>query len=114
MNLLVISGSTRRGSFNTRLARLVRELRPRDCVTIVSDLAVLPFYDADVEAVAVPPAVAALRRIGAQVLPAGLSVAAAHARLGERVDRDVAAQVANVLAQTLDAAPSADPTLQPA
>ena len=61
MDLLVLSGSTRRGSFNTRLAQLVREVRPQDRVTVVSDLAALPFYDADVEAVGVPPAVAALR-----------------------------------------------------
>ncbi len=61
MDLLAISGSTRRGSFNTRLARLVRDVRPRDQVTVVSNLAVLPFYDADVEALGVPPAVRALK-----------------------------------------------------
>ncbi len=66
MHLLVISGSTRRGSFNTRLARLVRDLRPQDRVTVVSDLTVLPFYDADVEALGVPGVVASLRRAVAQ------------------------------------------------
>jgi len=178
MDLLVLSGSTRRGSFNTRLAHLVRELRPQDRVTVVSDLAVLPFYDADVEAVEIPPAVAGLRgavaaadavvvvtpeyngtvpgvlgnavdwlsrprghsvlegkpvlvlsaspsrfgaaraaehlravlrRIGAEVLPVELSVAAAHQRLGEPVDRDLIVQVADVLAQALDAALEGEP-----
>ena len=62
MNLLVISGSTRRDSLNTRLARLVRDLRPADTVTIINDLNTLPFYDADLEeAAGFPPAVAALR-----------------------------------------------------
>ena len=62
MNLLVISGSTRRDSLNTRLARLVRDLRPADTVTIIKDLNTLPFYDADLEeAAGFPPAVAALR-----------------------------------------------------
>src|SRR3712207_6767931 len=61
MDLLVMSGSTRRASFNTRLANLVGDVRPDDRVTVVSDLAVLPFYDADVEALGVPPAVRALK-----------------------------------------------------
>jgi chromate reductase, NAD(P)H dehydrogenase (quinone) len=66
MDLMVISGSTRRGSFNSRLARLVRDLRPQDRVTLVSDLTVLPFYDADVEALGVPGVVASLRRAVAE------------------------------------------------
>ena len=147
-------------------------------MTVVNDLAAMPFYDADVEAVEVPPPVAALRgavaaadavvavtpeyngtvpgvlgnavdwlsrphghsvlegkpvlvlsaspsrfgavraaehlravlgRIGAQVLPVGLSVAAAHQRLGERVDPDLVVQVADVLAQALDAAFEGEP-----
>ena len=187
MDLLVISGSTRRGSFNTRLARLVREVRPGDEVAVVSDLGALPFYDADVEAIGVPPGVAALRRavaaadvvvlvtpeyngtvpgvlanavdwlsrphgqsvlqgkpvlvlsaspsrfgavraadhlrtvldrIGAEVLPAGFSVAAAHQRLGETVDPELVAQLADVLGSVLDvrraAAEVPDPALLPA
>ncbi|MFD2090724.1 NADPH-dependent FMN reductase [Blastococcus deserti] len=187
MELLVISGSTRRGSFNTRLARLVRDVRPDDQVTVVSDLAALPFYDADVEATGIPSAVTALRgavavadvvvfvtpeyngtvpgvlgnavdwlsrphgesvlqrkpvlvlsaspsrfgavraadhlrtvlhRIGAQVLPAGLSVAGAHRRLAEPVDPEVVGQLADVLGSVLDVrtAPSgsAEPDLLPA
>ena len=178
MDLLVISGSARHGSFNTRLARLVRELRPQDRVTVVNNLAELPFYDADVEAIGIPPAVAALRgavaaadavvfvtpeyngtvpgvlgnavdwlsrphgssvlqgkrvlvlsaspsrfggiraaehlrtvleRIGAVMLPGGLSVAAAHRHLGEPVDPDVARQVAGVLEQALGTPSAAEP-----
>jgi chromate reductase len=61
MNVLVISGSTRRGSVNTRLARLVAELRPSDAVTVVDYLARLPFYDADLESAGTPEAVIDLR-----------------------------------------------------
>ena len=61
MNVLVISGSTRRDSLNTRLARLVKALRPADQVTVVNNLNTLPFYDGDLEAAGVPPAVLGLR-----------------------------------------------------
>jgi chromate reductase len=61
MNILAISGSTRRGSLNTRLARLVAELLPSDAVTVVDYLARLPFYDADLESAGTPDAVARLR-----------------------------------------------------
>jgi chromate reductase len=61
MKILVISGSTRRGSLNTRLARLIAELRPADEVTVVDDLARIPFYDGDLEAVGTPEAVSYLR-----------------------------------------------------
>ena len=42
MNILVVSGSTRADSVNTRLARLVAGLRPADAVTVVADPARLP------------------------------------------------------------------------
>lgn len=61
MNILAISGSSRRNSLNTRLARLVAELRPTDTVAVVSDLSRLPFYDADLEVEGTPLAVAGLR-----------------------------------------------------
>ena len=99
MDLLVLSGSTRRRSFNTRLADLVRQLRPAARVAVVKDLAALPFYDADLGAVEVPPAVASLPG----------AVAAAHQRLGERVDPDHVVQVTDVLAQALDAAFEGEP-----
>ena len=61
MNVLVVSGSSRRGSFNTRLARLIATLRPADAVHVVTELTCLPFYDADTEAAGVPKPVAGLR-----------------------------------------------------
>lgn len=61
MNILVVSGSTRADSVNTRLARLVAGLRPADAVTVVADLATLPFYDGDLEAGGTPDGVAQLR-----------------------------------------------------
>lgn len=171
MQLMVISGSTRRGSVNTRLAQLIREVRPNDEVVVVGDLAALPFYDADVEASGVPAVVRALKkavasadavlfvtpeyngtvpgvlgnavdwlsrphgesvllgkpvvvlsaspsrfgavraaehlrtvlgRIGAVVSRSGLSVAAAHRRLGEDVDRALVTELADVLREALD------------
>ncbi len=61
MRILVISGSTRRASLNTALARLVSRARPRDGVTVEHALDRLPFYDGDLEADGVPPVVAELR-----------------------------------------------------
>ncbi len=61
MKILVISGSSRRGSLNSRLARLVAVVRPADEVTILTDLTGLPFYDGDLEAAGTPAAVADLR-----------------------------------------------------
>lgn len=61
MNVLVVSGSSRRTSLNTRLAGLVAALRPADAVQVVTDLTRLPFYDADIEAAGVPGPVAELR-----------------------------------------------------
>jgi chromate reductase len=59
--ILVISGSSRRGSFNSRLACLVADSRPDDTVTVLTDLRHLPFYDGDTEADGTPGAVADLR-----------------------------------------------------
>ena len=47
-----------------------------------------------------------LERIGAEVLSAGLSVSAAHQRLGEPVDPGVVAQLADVLGSVLDVRPA--------
>lgn len=73
MNILVISGSSRLGSLNTRLARLVSEIRPTDAVTVFNDLTTLPFYDADLEAAGTPAAVGELR---AEVMAADLVIVA--------------------------------------
>ena len=61
MKLLVVSGSARRDSLNSQLARLVAQLRPADTVTVVTDLTDLPYYNADLEAAGTPPAVVELR-----------------------------------------------------
>lgn len=61
LRILVISGSSRQGSLNTRLAHLVSQLRPADTVSVVSDLTGLPFYDGDLEAAGIPAPVSDLR-----------------------------------------------------
>jgi chromate reductase len=176
MKLLTISGSTRNGSLNSRLARLVADVRPADTVTLIDDLRQLPFYDGDVEAAGVPASVRALRSevaaadvvvivtpeyngsvpgvlanaidwlsrphqesvlqdkpvvvlsaspsryggvraaehlrtvlgfIGATVLPGGISVAAAHERVGgESVDPEVRRELARGLERAFSATSS--------
>jgi NAD(P)H-dependent FMN reductase len=60
--LLGISGSLRRGSFNTALLNAAATLMPADATLEVRTLHGVPLYDADVEAAAgAPPAVAALK-----------------------------------------------------
>ncbi|GAA4963637.1 NAD(P)H-dependent oxidoreductase [Kineococcus glutinatus] len=59
MSILVLSGSTRAQSLNTRLARTVAGLLPG--ATVDADLARLPFYDADVDAAGAPEQVEGLR-----------------------------------------------------
>lgn len=86
MKILVISGS-KRGSLNTRLARLIAELRPADEVTVVDNLSRIRFYDADLEAAGTPEAVTDLR----------YAVTAA----------DVVADLADLLAETIDPSPRA-------
>ncbi len=61
MNVLVLSGSTRRDSLNSRLAALVASALPEDDVRVRSDLARLPFFDADLEATGGSPSVQELR-----------------------------------------------------
>jgi chromate reductase len=61
MRILIISGSARRESLNTRLAEVAAAARPADAVTLVNDLDRLPFYNGDVEAAGVPTPVLELR-----------------------------------------------------
>ena len=62
MKILVISGSLRKESFNTRLARALAELAPEGMDIEVATLHGIPLYDGDAEqAQGVPPAVVELR-----------------------------------------------------
>lgn len=62
MRILVISGSSRRESLNTRLAWVVSAARPADVVTVKNDLDGIPPYSGDVEAAGVPAPVHELRQ----------------------------------------------------
>lgn len=60
--LLGISGSLRKGSFNTALLHAAAELLPAETTLEVRTLHGVPLYDADLEAsTGIPPAVAALK-----------------------------------------------------
>jgi len=61
LTLLGISGSLRRGSFNTALLRAAIELAPEGVTFTTADLSAIPPYDEDVRAAGVPPPVATLR-----------------------------------------------------
>jgi chromate reductase, NAD(P)H dehydrogenase (quinone) len=60
--LLGISGSLRKGSFNTALLRAAAEMLPAETTLDVRALHGVPLYDADLEtSMGIPPAVAALK-----------------------------------------------------
>ncbi|MGP8034812.1 MAG: NADPH-dependent FMN reductase [Steroidobacteraceae bacterium] len=61
LKLLGISGSLRRGSFNSALLRAATRLMPEDATLEVASIRGIPLYDADVEAQGIPPAVAQLK-----------------------------------------------------
>ena len=61
VHVLGISGSLRRGSFNTALLREARELAPDGIQIDLFDLKGVPLYDADLEAQGDPEEVAALK-----------------------------------------------------
>ncbi len=56
-----LSGSLRRGSFNTSLLRAAVEVAPASLSIDVGTIRGIPLYDADVEAQGIPPAVATLK-----------------------------------------------------
>ena len=60
-NILGISGSLRRGSFNTSLLRAAIEVTPAGTTIEVGSIAEFPLYNADVEAAGVPAPVKLLK-----------------------------------------------------
>jgi chromate reductase, NAD(P)H dehydrogenase (quinone) len=61
LTVLGISGSLRKGSFNTSLLRAAQELVPKDMRIETFDIAPIPHYDDDVRAAGYPEPVAAFR-----------------------------------------------------
>jgi chromate reductase len=62
IQVLAISGSLRKASFNTALLRAAQELAPAGMsIQIYTDLASIPPYDDDIRLAGFPPVVAALR-----------------------------------------------------
>jgi chromate reductase len=61
VKLLGISGSLRRGSYNSSLLRAATRLMPEDSVLEVASIRGIPLYDGDVEAQGIPAAVSQLK-----------------------------------------------------
>src|SRR2546430_570864 len=59
--VLGISGSLRRGSYNSALLRAAARLMPEDSTLDVASLRGIPLYDGDVEAQGIPAAVSQLK-----------------------------------------------------
>ena len=62
LRVLSISGSLRRGSFNTALLKAAQELAPEGMEITIFDLKDIPLYNADVEAEGDPDTVTALKK----------------------------------------------------
>jgi len=61
VNVLGVSGSLRKGSFNTGLLRAAVELAPRDMKVQIFDLSPIPLYNEDVRALGFPEPVKEFR-----------------------------------------------------
>jgi chromate reductase, NAD(P)H dehydrogenase (quinone) len=61
LKLLGISGSLRRGSYNSALLRAATGLMPPDATLEVASIRGIPLYDGDVEAQGIPAAVSQLK-----------------------------------------------------
>jgi chromate reductase, NAD(P)H dehydrogenase (quinone) len=59
--VLGISGSLRRGSYNSALLRAAQRLMPEDATLEIAAIRGIPLYDADVEAQGIPAAVSQLK-----------------------------------------------------
>ena len=62
VSILAISGSLRRGAFNTSALRAAQELAPQGMTIDLLEIGDIPLYNDDVRAQGFPPAVAALRQ----------------------------------------------------
>jgi chromate reductase len=62
LNVLGISGSLRKGSYNTASLRAAQELAPPGMRIEIADIAALPLYNEDVKAAGFPPPVQHLRQ----------------------------------------------------
>lgn len=60
--IIGLSGSLRKGSFNTALLHLAAELAPAGCKLRAESIRGIPLYDADLEAAAPPAEVLALQK----------------------------------------------------
>lgn len=60
-NIVAFSGSTRVGSFHTRILQSLQQLSPADVTVTLFDLSAVPFYNEDLEGEHLPDAVKALR-----------------------------------------------------
>jgi len=61
MKVLGISGSLRKGSYNSMALRAARKLAPEGMEIQIADISAIPFYNDDVRAAGEPEAVAALK-----------------------------------------------------
>ncbi|HLY51440.1 MAG TPA: NADPH-dependent FMN reductase [Steroidobacteraceae bacterium] len=61
IKLLGISGSLRRGSYNSALLRAATRLMPQEATLEVASIRGIPLYDGDIEAQGIPPAVSQLK-----------------------------------------------------
>src|SRR5689334_22371781 len=59
--VIALSGSLRKGSYNSALLRLAASMAPADCQIEIASIREIPLYDGDVDAQGQPPAVVALK-----------------------------------------------------
>lgn len=64
MNICGVSGSLRKGSYNTALLEAVREIAAPEHDVMIADISDIPLYNGDVEAEGIP---ASVERLGGQI-----------------------------------------------